>query len=59
MPYIQVKLDAEADALIKQAAKLARRSKREQLAFGAIEHARSLLPNFKPTPKRPAKKGGK
>jgi len=54
MPHIQVKLDHESDELIQTLATKERRSKREQLAFSAITHARSILPDFKPTKKKGA-----
>lgn len=55
MPHISVKLDKEADELIQALATKERRSKREQLAFSAITHARSLLPDFKPMKRKQAK----
>jgi len=53
MPHISVEIDNESNALLEALAKKERRSKREQLAHSAIEHARSVLPDFKYEPKRP------
>lgn len=58
MPYISVELDQESDALLQALASKERRSKREQLAFSAISHARSILPDFKFEPAKPSKKKG-
>jgi len=55
MPYITVKLDSESDQVLRAAAKLQGRSKRAQLAYAAIAHARSILPDFKPTKQKGAK----
>lgn len=46
MPHISVEIDEESDALIQALATRERRSKREQLAFSAIQHARAQLPEF-------------
>lgn len=46
MPYISVEIDEESDALLRALATRERRSKREQLAFSAIAHAREQLPDF-------------
>lgn len=43
MPLIQVSLTPEEDKILAQAAQLERRSKREQLAYSAIQHARSVV----------------
>lgn len=48
MPLIQVQIDPVGDAFIAELARVERRSKREQLAYSAIAHAKSLLPNFHP-----------
>ena len=61
MPLIQIELDETADALIDALAKQERRSKREQVAYSAIAHARSLLPHFRmtPTPTPGARRGSR
>ena len=46
MPHISVEIDEESDALIQALATRERRSKREQLAFSAIAHARAQMPDF-------------
>jgi len=58
MPHISVEIDHESDALLQAVATKERRSKREQLAFGAIAHARAILPDFqfKPFTSKAAKK---
>jgi hypothetical protein len=56
MPHISVLIDRESDELIQALATKERRSKREQLAFSAIAHARSILPDF--TASKPSKKKG-
>lgn len=58
MPHISVLIDRESDELIQALATKERRSKREQLAFSAIAHARSILPDFKPAKAAKAKKKG-
>jgi len=50
MPHIQVELDPADDALIAAAAKREGRSKREQMKRSALEHARSIVPDFKFNP---------
>ncbi len=46
MPHISVEINEADDALIQALATQERRSKREQLAFSAIAHARAQLPEF-------------
>lgn len=46
MPHISVAINEDDDALIQALATRERRSKREQLAFSAIAHARAQLPDF-------------
>ena len=59
MPLIQIELDETADALIDALAKQERRSKREQVAYSALAHARSLLPHFRMTPTPGARRGSR
>lgn len=47
MRHIQTKLTEEEDAILSKASKIERRSKREQLAYSAIQHAKLVVKNYK------------
>ncbi len=55
MPLIQVSLTPDEDKILAQAAALERRSKREQLAYSAIQHARSVVALWQPDCPEPSR----